>query len=425
MLVASGLAILATAGVAAGASGATRYAAPSGTGPEPCAVATPCNIDLAVEGPGVTAGDVIKVLPGTHVPAVGPGGTSWALRVQNPVTIEAADPANPPTISATGMTTVIVSSPGAVLRDVRVTGSGAEAINVQTSALVERVHASTTTVHAAIATRDGTTVRDSVAWTPHVSGSALRTGGTGATLENVTAVGGFRGISIDSNYTAAGATQAVTIVNTIAAGGTPGDDLFIRETTVPSHPEVVVALDHSNYDDLVNSGAEVTEVQTQTDPPDLLLPSLGNFHQLDASPTVNAGVVRPTTATRLDPDGEARWLGAAPDIGADEFTEAPPPTPPSPPGADTASPDTTITKAPRKQVRTAKRKVKAKLKFTATEPGVTFECKLDRKPFTPCASPFKAKVKKGRHAFQVRATDGAGNVDPTPAKARWKVKPRR
>ena len=29
---------------------------------------------------------------------------------------------------------------------------------------------------------------------------------------------------------------------------------------------------------------------------------------------------------------------------------------------------------------------------------------------------------KGTHTFQVRATDAAGNVDPTPATQSWKVK---
>jgi hypothetical protein len=32
------------------------------------------------------------------------------------------------------------------------------------------------------------------------------------------------------------------------------------------------------------------------------------------------------------------------------------------------------------------------------------------------------KVKKGKHTFQVRATDAAGNIDPTPASDAWKVK---
>jgi hypothetical protein len=48
-------------------------------------------------------------------------------------------------------------------------------------------------------------------------------------------------------------------------------------------------------------------------------------------------------------------------------------------------------------------------------------CKLDRKPFRRCGSPFKRKVKPGKHSFKLEAIDAAGNVDPTPASYKWKV----
>jgi hypothetical protein len=86
-------------------------------------------------------------------------------------------------------------------------------------------------------------------------------------------------------------------------------------------------------------------------------------------------------------------------------------------GTDTVAPETTITKKPKK--KSTKRK--AKFKFESSEDGSTFECKLDKKPFKPCASPFKKKVKPKKHKFKVRAIDAAGNVDPTPAKAKFKV----
>ena len=63
-----------------------------------------------------------------------------------------------------------------------------------------------------------------------------------------------------------------------------------------------------------------------------------------------------------------------------------------------------------------------KFKFTATEVGSTFQCKMDRKPFKTCASPKKyKKLKPGKHVFKVRAIDRAGNVDPTPAKRKFTV----
>lgn len=55
------------------------------------------------------------------------------------------------------------------------------------------------------------------------------------------------------------------------------------------------------------------------------------------------------------------------------------------------------------------------------EANSTFECKLDKKDFKSCDSPYKKKVKVGKHKFKVRAIDPAGNVDPSPARYSWKV----
>ena len=84
---------------------------------------------------------------------------------------------------------------------------------------------------------------------------------------------------------------------------------------------------------------------------------------------------------------------------------------------DTDPPETKITKAP----ANSSTKHKVKYVFSSDEPGSTFECKLDRKPFKPCASPKKFKVDDGRHAFKVRAVDVAGNADSTPARDKFKV----
>jgi hypothetical protein len=60
--------------------------------------------------------------------------------------------------------------------------------------------------------------------------------------------------------------------------------------------------------------------------------------------------------------------------------------------------------------------------FASSQSHSRFQCKLDRKPFKPCRSPFTAKkLKPGPHAFQVRAVGPQGVADPTPAVYRWKV----
>ena len=59
------------------------------------------------------------------------------------------------------------------------------------------------------------------------------------------------------------------------------------------------------------------------------------------------------------------------------------------------------------------------LTFGANE-SATFACSLDEAAYTPCDSPTRyADLHPGWHTFAVRATDAAGNVDPTPAEVRW------
>lgn len=87
-------------------------------------------------------------------------------------------------------------------------------------------------------------------------------------------------------------------------------------------------------------------------------------------------------------------------------------------GADDDPPQTRITKGPKKRSE----KTRAKFRFSSSEPGSSFECKFDREGYEDCRSPEKIKgIDDGRHKFRVRATDAAGNTDPTPAKRRFKV----
>jgi hypothetical protein len=63
-------------------------------------------------------------------------------------------------------------------------------------------------------------------------------------------------------------------------------------------------------------------------------------------------------------------------------------------------------------------------KFKSTEAGSTFKCKLDHKKFHKCKSPKTYHgVAPGKHTFKVEAIDADGNVDPTPAKDKFKILP--
>lgn len=91
------------------------------------------------------------------------------------------------------------------------------------------------------------------------------------------------------------------------------------------------------------------------------------------------------------------------------------------PGGDETAPRTTIVKAPKRKVKTKRSKARVSFEFESNEKRSTFECRFDDKPFESCASPLQAKAKLGKHTFDVRATDAAGNTDASPARAAFKV----
>ncbi|MDX6581049.1 MAG: large repetitive protein, partial [Solirubrobacterales bacterium] len=89
---------------------------------------------------------------------------------------------------------------------------------------------------------------------------------------------------------------------------------------------------------------------------------------------------------------------------------------------DVRPPETTITKAPRKKVKTRKKKAKVKFEFTSTEPGSSFACSVDGGEFSACSSPHTlAHLADGSHAFAVTTIDAAGNSDPTPTSRAFTV----
>ncbi len=90
----------------------------------------------------------------------------------------------------------------------------------------------------------------------------------------------------------------------------------------------------------------------------------------------------------------------------------------NPPVTDTTPPNTKFkAKPPKATVDTT-----PKFKFSSTESGSTFQCRIDGKKFRKCTSPFTPKrLKPGKHTLRVRAIDVAGNVDKTPAKYKFRV----
>ncbi len=87
------------------------------------------------------------------------------------------------------------------------------------------------------------------------------------------------------------------------------------------------------------------------------------------------------------------------------------------PPADTTAPETAINSGPPASTSATT----ATLTFSSNETA-SLSCSLDGAPFGACSSPLTLSgLAVGVHTFSVRATDGAGNQDTTPATTTWSV----
>lgn len=399
------------------ASAATLFADPAGSASGTCEPPDPpCTLQRAVEVEAVN-GDEVVVGPGDYNEGAN------ALTVATAIDLHGAASQPTPRILSTATTAAVdVSSAGALVRNLRIdhsVGSGA-ALDILAASTAERVIA-TSSSNVACVPGFGALIRDSICQSTAAGEAAVRlftSGGPSiAILRNVTAVASVgNSNAIDLQVFDVG-DQTLNGTNVIASGnGTAADVSAINNAA----GTVTINLDHSNYDTENEPGPNTAITDPGSGTNQLALPqfvnaTVGDFHQLTGSPTIDAGAADALLGP-LDIDGEARNQGPAPDIGADEFTVPAPP----PPG-DTFPPDTKITDGPKK--KTKKRNVK--FEFGGSEPGVTFECQLDDNGFEPCTSPQKLRgLKRSAHVYAVRAVDAAGNADPTPADRRWRIKKR-
>ncbi|MBS1890524.1 MAG: hypothetical protein JST59_04475 [Actinobacteria bacterium] len=338
----------------------TRYAAPSGAGPQPCLQAAPCTLTVALTGTGkdgVHAGDSVVVEPGTYHPAAG-------IAFEGVSSVGGEPGAPVPVIESSGSFGL---EPGGdiLVHDLRIIqpanqGTGLDLLN---GAGAERVYV-TNDEAAADAGACGlfgtVTLRDSLCVNTAEGGQGTGvTAATGssststATLDNVTAVGLF-GISVRSE---GGSSMTIDATNVIASGGT--DDLRLRTDSSPGVSSTI-KLGHSDFSThLVEGSGNVftsskSRQNVSTEP---LFADVagGDFHEASGSPTIATGDLSVLVPGELDLDGTPRasalTCGAAAtvDIGAYQSPagECAPP-PPALPGTDVPSPapTTTTTTAP-------------------------------------------------------------------------------
>jgi Ca2+-binding RTX toxin-like protein len=123
-------------------------------------------------------------------------------------------------------------------------------------------------------------------------------------------------------------------------------------------------------------------------------------------------------------DLEGNGYDDPPPVGCEQVEEAainsfrfqlPPPPPP-----DETPPETVFSSGPAEGATIADSS--PTFEFTSTEPGSSFECKIDAGSFTGCTSPHTTSpLGDGPHTFYVRATDAADNTDGTPASRSFTV----
>jgi hypothetical protein len=380
----------------AGAS-ATRYAAPHGSGTA-CTQATPCSLRVAIEqAPGgadiyIPAGqgdyefssDLLTDAPGLHLH--GTGGRPRLVSTGGELKLLGGTADNLLVLGSSDRTAMAFEDGAVADRIVVRGGSGVHACYMRDSTVTNSICQAATDGDLAVET-DGSNV-----------------------LRNVTLVGGTEAALLAYGRTddCSCATATDTLVNVIARAGAGGVDLVANSDGTA---DVTIAASYSNYatTDTTGSGAQVNgDATNQTATPAFVDASTGNLHEAAGSPTIDAGIDDAANGD-ADIDGGDRSVGAATDIGADEWV-----TPP---------PDTEITK-----VTVRKAKHKARFVFRAHGAASGFKCSLARvKPGTPaapsasCESPTTYRhLKSGTYRFKVRAVGPAG-TDPTPAKKKFRI----
>jgi hypothetical protein len=406
----------------AGAAAATRYAAPGGGVALGCPQSEPCSLAVAIEAAG--SGDEVLVGAGEYPVAA-------TIEATVPLTVRGESAAAKPRIVGALEVTPLKSFEPLVLSDLRIesTATGTGTVFAPADGSVFDQLELLASGEGALALRPGVnfTLTDSLLvanGTSNPAGVFVQGTANGAPqLRNDTILAtGPESIAVSLVVVAAGKAVAIAATNVIASAETDA-----VANAVGTGSTATIAFDHSNLD---TGEGGVTSTDGQTAPPVFVDAAAGNFREQLSSPTVDAGLNAAENGA-TDLEGNPRSLpreitcaGPGPaitDIGAYEFVPVAPTCPPamSTPAAPIAAavPQTRI-------VRARIRARRAKFRFTASgiSTVASFECRLDRAKFRPCASPRIYKhLRPGKHVFRVRAT-ADGQTDPTPAKRRFHIK---
>ena len=119
-----------------------------------------------------------------------------------------------------------------------------------------------------------------------------------------------------------------------------------------------------------------------------------------------------TGSWSLPADGNAALRAVATDVGSNTGEDIVNVT------VDRTRPVTSIDSAPADPTSATG----ASFDFSASEGGVSFQCRLDGGSFAACSSPKSySSLAEGAHTFDVQATDAAGNAEAAPQTYTWTV----
>jgi hypothetical protein len=299
--------------VAPAAGAAVRYASPDGATTAACSVADPCALQTAVNS--AADGDEVVVTPGTYTLAK-------KLVPRGELDIHGdRDHAWPRIVATAALKEPVLTLDGGTLTHVFIHAAANKEALILKEGVVDGVWLESANGDAAtVYGSDRTVIRNSVVKSMGPVDSAalwLRDGSSDDNVEirNVTAMataGTANGIHCDIT------NGVATIVNSIARG--TGYDLDFMPACEVSY---------SNFRPGSSTGVTAGIGNQSADP----VFADDDYRPAAGSPTIDAGQLDTRDAS-TDPDGRARMVGAAPDIGAYEFAPPPPDT-----GTTTAEPE--------------------------------------------------------------------------------------
>src|SRR4051794_21108191 len=288
-----------------GASAAERWAAPSIVRGSPtCLASDPCALAEALDG--AKDGDEVVLVPGDYP-------VDRELNVRERVTLRGQSGLSRPVLVGADKPAVVTLKPEGRLRHVEIR-AGKDALHMQGGRAEDVVLSSAKGDGAKIdgspaeivlrdaVVRTDATDREATAVRVHTSGVAR-----GVTFINVTAMAPkATGIRCEAS------SGSVTLVNTLVRGA-------VRDVDVSKDAQCSAT--YSNFRS--NASPNLAKgTGNQESEPVFVDRDGGDYRPAAGSPTVDAGTLDPLLGA-TDAAGCPRVLGAAPDIGAYEWTNAP------------------------------------------------------------------------------------------------------